>query len=93
MRTDITRMPNPFGYNLLELGHNSWAVQIIEQRLYTGTFREVILFSIVRLGFDMAELDKALTDMLDNKHDIAHFGMFKTFLYSYKSDWERKYAI
>jgi len=35
------------------------------------------------LGFDPDELQAALLDMLDKNHDSCHFGINKTFIYSF----------
>lgn len=92
MTKDINSF-TPEGYNLIEVESNSWAIQVIGDTVFTGTFREVILFSIVRLGFTMEELNIALNDMLTNGDDTAHFGIYRTFLYTFHTGWKHNRKV
>ena len=43
-------------------------------------------YMVSQLGFKPVELEAALLDMLEQDRDAAHFGIMKTFIYSFNKD-------
>lgn len=78
------------GYNLIEYSKDEWYLQVIGQVAYKGTFRQAIIFAISKLGFKIEELDMAINIMLQEDHNIAHFGMYRGFMYSHRQDFSKR---
>lgn len=77
------------GYNIFELSNNVWCLQFSEGKSFTGTFKEVILHAVVGHGIKLQEIEVAVQTMIKDGHDAAHFGMWGTFMYSFKRKFER----
>lgn len=77
---------NLAGYNISEEGVNLWNIQVIDDTIYVGTFSEVVIYSIIRLGFKLEDIDIAINIMLEEGHNSAHFGMNRTFIYSFQRE-------
>lgn len=80
------------GYNLIETKDNLWTIQVINGHCFSGTFLEVIMYAILRLGFNIDELDLAVKEMVDNNHNAAHFGMWSRFIFSFNKAEEYRKA-
>lgn len=50
---------------------------------FIGPFEEVIRFAILNLGFEADELELGVSNMMVSDNSIAHFGVNRTFIYSY----------
>jgi hypothetical protein len=74
---------NPAGYNLREIEKNVWELEVIGQKPKLGTFLEIALQSVLLIGLNISEVEKAIEVMISNSHDVAHFGMNGMFLYSF----------
>lgn len=72
------------GFNLVEVADNMWFIQPIGGISFGGTFSEVVLVSIYKYGFKMKEIEEAVKVMLELGHDSAHFGVYRTFIFSSK---------
>jgi len=83
---------NTEGYNLIEVTNDVWRIDVINGRSFTGTFLEVVLFSVLKLGFNINEIDLAVKDMIDQNHNAAHFGMWTGFIFSFKYEREVRKA-
>lgn len=83
---------NVEGYNLIEITNDIWRIEVISGRSFTGTFLEVVLFSVLKLGFNINEIDLAVKDMIDNSHSAAHFGMWSGFIFSFNHQREIRKA-
>jgi len=70
------------GYNLIEIDKDIWYLQVVGDTIFSGTFREVIVYAVRQFGFKMKDIDEAIQDMVNNNHNVAHFGMYKSFIYS-----------
>lgn len=76
------------GYNLTEIGGNIWKIQTINGRSFTGTFLEVVLYAVIKLGFNINEIDAAVKVMVELGHDSAHFGMWTRFIFTFNMEKE-----
>lgn len=76
------------GYKLIEKSKNYWQL-ITPLGIFSGTLREVCIFSVIRLGFTMKELERGVIEMNQKFHDAAVFGIFKKFISTY--DIREKY--
>lgn len=48
-----------------------------------GTLVGITTYATYSLGFKIEELEYAFIDMIRNENDSAHFGINKTFIYSF----------
>lgn len=71
------------GFNLIETSDNQWTIQTINGRAFSGTFLEVVMYCIIRLGFNVNEIDAAVKTMVRENHNAAHFGMWCGFIFSF----------
>lgn len=62
---------------------DQWVIDLKNGNAYHGTSDDVINFMINKLKFDLNEVIYALdqADLVGN--NAAHFGIFKTFIYSF----------
>jgi hypothetical protein len=92
METDL----NSAGYDLWEIGDNEWLLDVKgTNKVYTGTFKEVVKFAVERLGFKLETFNEAIEVFIPKQelegHNGIHFGMYKSFIYTFKREyWERK---
>lgn len=77
---------NAEGYNLIEATKGVWYLQVVGDTAFTGTFREVYLFAIYRIGFKAVDLDEAILDMGKTNSNAAHFGTFKRYIFPFNVD-------
>lgn len=78
------------GYYLIENGHDDWTF-IAGDFQYRNSFRNVVICAIARNGFRADDIDDAVKEMVKNDHDGIHFGIFKTFIFTF-SQKDRKIA-
>lgn len=80
-------------YELIDKGNDRWALMIGHKVRYSGSFRHVVAICLRELRFDSRQLDMAVQEMCkpENKgHDVAHFGVYRTFLFSYNSKEQQR---
>lgn len=78
---DLNQM---FGYKLLDKGNNIY--QLIGNKVnFTGSVNQIKNFAVLTLGFELKEIEFGLDSIIANMHDVAEFGIFKSFIYSYDS--------
>ena len=59
--------------------------------LMESTLLHIMVYATDILGFNPDELEIAFVDMIRNDRDSAHFGIYKTFIFSFnKADREKK---
>jgi hypothetical protein len=80
------RYTNLDGFNIIQVSKNEWILQVVNSVAYEGNFREVALFAIKKYGFSIKEIDMAIADMIELGNNAAHFGMWSSFIYSFKQD-------
>jgi len=51
---------------------------------YLGSLKQVLSFAVISHGFSIMELESAILEMNEKDHDIAHFGVRKTLIYTEK---------
>lgn len=73
-------------YNIYDLGNGKWQVHSVDHGAYEGSFRQIMAYLYVELGFKHEELDFGIQEMCRNDHDGMHFGIYKCFIYSFKRE-------
>jgi hypothetical protein len=83
---------NVTDYNIIELSEDLWLFQQVGEESIYGTFLEIFLIALIQYSFNFNELELAIQHMIEEDHNAAHFGMWKSFIYSfnYKFSHERK---
>lgn len=79
---------NAAGYDLYEITKDEWILNVKNGPIYAGSFKKVIKHAVVRMGFDLQELELAVSEMVKNGHNGAHFGMYKGFIYSFQKEFK-----
>ena len=84
--------PTASGFNLIEISEDIWQLQIVDSESFFGTFKEVLIFANLRYSINLKEIDMAVQCMIKEGHNAAHFGMWGTFIFTFKKifDQERK---
>jgi hypothetical protein len=78
-------------YEIKVIG-GKWQVHTQGQGAYEGSFLQIATLCINRLGFSYEDFKEGVEEMTWNDHDTAHFGIYKSFIYSYDSNKKRKVA-
>jgi len=75
-------------YELYQLNQNLYQIHSSEpyHNAMEGTMLAIGTYMVSQLGFKPVELEAALLDMLEQDRDAAHFGIMKTFIYSFNKD-------
>lgn len=69
------------GYDLYETGSNNvWLLCAGERILCAGEFKKVAHHAIERVGIKASEIETAVTVMVRENFNGAHFGAFKSFI-------------
>lgn len=83
---------NVEGYNLIEITNEIWKIETVNGRQFIGTFLEVAMYGVMKLGFNINQIDVAVQDMMKNGNNAAHFGMWASFIYSFNTAKEERKA-
>jgi hypothetical protein len=78
------------GYYLIENSHDDWTFRA-GQFAFRGTFKKVVTFAIIRYGFRADDIDIAIKEMIKHGNDAIHFGIYKTFIFTFNQK-DRKVA-
>ena len=83
---------NGNGYDIVNLGNDQWLLDVKGVRKYHGTIDELIEFCTKKYGFEINDLEFAVDMMVSSNHNAAHFGVYRTFIYSFnhKVDYVKK---
>lgn len=73
---------NNSGYKLLDKGNNLWQL-VTSKGVFTGSLREVCVYAVKSLDFDINEIEFSLQEMERKFHNSAEFGVFKSFIFTY----------
>jgi hypothetical protein len=84
MNTTLTSL----GYDLYEVSDNCWAIHIKGGKLFIGTFKEVVTACVTKLGFELEEFEFATKEMIDKGHNGAHFGMYRSFMFTFQREFK-----
>lgn len=79
-------------YNLINNGKENWEIQVNNKTIYEGNFVKVIAVCLSKLNFNTTELEEAVSSMVHNDHNAAHFGFGKTMIYTYNINESTKEA-
>lgn len=74
------------GYNLMEKRYGLWSIEAIGNSSFTGSFMEVVYFMVKRMGFDIDDIEEAVSIMEEHGHNGCHFGMFRTWIYTFDAE-------
>lgn len=82
------------GHNLYWINETIWIFQI-DGICRVGTLEHVVSLAVKRFGFsktNILEAVEVLIQNLDKNHDSIHFGMYKTYVYTFHKEFsnERK---
>ena len=56
---------------MIEAKNNVWYLQVVGDTAYEGSFREVVLYAVYRVGFKLSDIDSAVQDMAKNGHNAG----------------------
>ena len=77
---------NTAGYDLYEITEHEWIIHVKGCKLFTGTFKEVVKH-MSGMGFELAEVEVAVKDMIQTGFNGSHFGMHKSFIFSFQREF------
>ena len=77
---------NSSGYNLYEIAHDEWILDDRNDTIVGGSFKDVIKYAI-SLGFNLEEIEVAVTEMVKREHNAAHFGGGRKFIYTFQKEF------
>lgn len=85
---------NTNGYDLNQLPNHPdlWTIDPKSSEPYFGTLKEVVVYMLNSLKFEMDCIEEGinlLADNVSNKHNSIHFGAFRTPIFTFKK--EEKY--
>jgi hypothetical protein len=69
-------------YELYLIG-DEWQIHTKEHGARAGDFISIMRFCMRVVGIDAIELDVAVSEMCKSNHNCAHFGIWKSFIYTY----------
>lgn len=75
---------NSSGYKLLDKGNGMWQLKT-PMGVFSGNLRQVCTYAVLKLEFQMKELETAVIEMEKEFHDGAEFGIMKSFMYTFES--------
>lgn len=69
--------------------HGIWQIHTKSHGAYEGDYISIIRICIRELEISETELDVAVQEMCKKNHNCAHFGIFRTFLFTYNREQKR----
>jgi hypothetical protein len=75
---------------ILRFENDRWVIEVDNGGAFWGSLPQVTGYCTTYLGFMQKELDMALDEMIKSKHDEAHFGTMKCFIFSKTQDGSTK---
>jgi hypothetical protein len=73
-------------YDLVMNISGSWTLKGSDTILFYGTLKEVVTHMVRKCNFELSEIKFALEDMEVKGHTRAHFGMFKSLIFTADAD-------
>ena len=73
-------------YKLRTNNSDTWQLESSYNGSYLGSLKQVLTFAVISHGFSLMELETAILEMNQKDHDIAHFGVRKTLIYTEKEE-------
>jgi hypothetical protein len=62
---------------------DKWEVHTQGYGAYEGTLLQIFVFLMDRVGFTYDDIREGIEEMFWHDNDTAHFGIYKSFIYSY----------
>jgi hypothetical protein len=82
---------NSAGYDLYEITKDEWILDTNNGPIFHGTLKKVALYAIRKLGFKVQDFEIATEELVKNPtHNAVHFGMYKTFMFTFNRDFNGK---
>jgi hypothetical protein len=75
-------------YDIRRIDERKWSITTNKTRSFVGSLKEVCQVA-VGIGLSIDEIEYALTEMAWMDHDVAHFGIYKGFIFSYDTKEKR----
>jgi hypothetical protein len=79
---------NTAGYDLYEVSEDHWALNVKGGAIFVGTFKKVVIYAVLRLGFKLEEIEYATREMINKDHNGAHFGMYRGFIFTFQKEFK-----
>lgn len=84
---------NGAGYDLYEITPDMWMMHVKgTDVVYNGDFKTVVKHCVEKLGFDINEFSIGIEVLLEKQqsegHNGMHFGMHKSFIFTFKKDFK-----
>jgi len=83
-------MSNSAGYDLYEAFENQWVLDFKNGDAFHGTLKEIGFYMCDKLDFYLEDIEFAVETILQNGHNAAHFGIFKSLLFTFTKDLSDK---
>lgn len=82
------------GYDLYQLPNHPdlWCIDPKSSESYSGSLKQVVVYMLDHLGFQMPYIEEAidlLADNIKNGHNAVHMGVYHTPIFTFKK--EEKY--
>jgi hypothetical protein len=74
------------GYDLYEAFDDNWVIDLKNGNAFYGSFTDVIKYMISNLDFYHEDIEIAVQEMCQSKLNASHFGLNKTFIYSFSKE-------
>ena len=78
------------GYKLHDLG-DRWELHW-SGGIFRGNMKQVVVFAVLELGFEIGELELGIIEMEKNFHNGAEYGIMKRFIYTFERDEHKTMA-
>ena len=84
-------------YELQMKKGGQWTLSIHNGKAqYNGSFKSIIRMCLSQFKFSSEQLEQAIQVLCENEHlghDTAHFGVYRTLIYTYNSKEQTKKAV
>lgn len=81
-------MMDSAGYDLYEVTRDEWVLEVKNGPIFHGTLVKIGVHAVKRMGFKMGDIEIATQEMLKHGHNAAHFGMYRTFMFTFQKDFK-----
>lgn len=80
------------GYQLVDRGNGTYQLRS-PNGIFTGNLKQVVRYSVIRLGFTVKEIEIGVMEMEKHFHNAAEYGFFKRFMWSYDLEEKDEKAV
>jgi hypothetical protein len=71
------------GYDLYEAFEAQWVLDFKNGDAFYGSLEEIGVYMCKKLDFNLREIDIAVEEMIKKNHNAAHFGVFKSMIFTF----------